>query len=176
MLLTETKTKNSKCYQFSKDFVLLLHIAFFLPANFGTNRLWSCHSLDRFYTGKMHTCIMPMLSLCFCGIGLPIKDLYSSCSKNNFPTDLPYFLSPGNILYRSLFICTRQSCAACIDRMKTLKIKSAVIVEFLFLLFTNGHFLPFILEQDQKYSTMDMLDMKTAMDRLHLKILCMTQT
>lgn len=128
--------------------------------------------LTDFYRKK---CISVLYLCCFCWIGLPINDLYSSCFKNNFLTDLSYFLTPGN-LYRSLFIYVRQSCAACLDRMKTLKIKPAVIVEFLFLLFTNGHFLPFIPEQDQKYSTMGMLDMKTAMDRLHLKILCMTQT
>lgn len=41
----------------------------------------------------------------------------------------------------------------------------------------NDNFLSFFSpEQDQKYSTMDMLDMKTVMDKLHLKILCMTQT
>lgn len=49
IIVATDKKKYSKCYQFPKYFVLLLHIAFFLSANFGTNRLWSCHSFDRFY-------------------------------------------------------------------------------------------------------------------------------
>lgn len=54
-----------------------------------------------------------------------------------------------------------------VDRMEILKY---------LLLLTIISCLFFSLEQDQKYNTMDMLDMKTVMDKLHLKILCMTQT